>query len=338
MDITDHGHIPYFVILVRAMHEWKEAHGGNTPSSKELRDFKEYIVKKKKKDDEENFDEAVAQVYKVYQKTKIPSHIQEMFSDPECINLDKNSSPFFILLHALSVYTKRSKLSPNLLPLSPTLPDLKSDTVSYIQLQRMYKDQANSEKAEYKSILQEVIKGIKAQDIPDPVVDEFVKNCHQLRLMRGKLWGESDNESLLQSISANPAQVAIHLALSALFAYQAQNSRFPTPGSEEDLVTLNAWVYETLGRAGWKRENAVEEAGIVNEAATGPGELMFEQHLANALGEIARAPTADLPTTAALLGGFIAQEAIKMITRQYIPIDGTCVIDLISSTTGTIKV
>ena len=52
----------------------------------------------------------------------------------------------------------------------------------------------------------------------------------------------------------------------------------------------------------------------------------------------ARAPTADLPTTAALLGGFVAQEAIKIITRQYIPIDGTSVIDLISSTTGTIKV
>lgn len=51
-----------------------------------------------------------------------------------------------------------------------------------------------------------------------------------------------------------------------------------------------------------------------------------------------RTPTADLPTTAALLGGFIAQEAIKLVTRQYVPIDGVCVIDLIASTTGTIKV
>ena len=51
-----------------------------------------------------------------------------------------------------------------------------------------------------------------------------------------------------------------------------------------------------------------------------------------------RSPTAELPTTAALLGGFIAQEAIKLITRQYVPVDGVCVIDLISSSTGTIKV
>lgn len=47
-----------------------------------------------------------------------------------------------------------------------------------------------------------------------------------------------------------------------------------------------------------------------------------------------RAPTADLPNTAALLGGMVAQEVIKMITKQYIPIDGSCLIDLIETWTG----
>lgn len=49
-----------------------------------------------------------------------------------------------------------------------------------------------------------------------------------------------------------------------------------------------------------------------------------------------RSPTADLPNTAALLGGFIAQEVIKLITKQYIPMSKYCVIDLIGSTTGMI--
>jgi amyloid beta precursor protein binding protein 1 len=47
-----------------------------------------------------------------------------------------------------------------------------------------------------------------------------------------------------------------------------------------------------------------------------------------------RAPTADLPNTAALLGGIVAQEVIKMITKQYIPINGSCIIDLIDTSTG----
>jgi amyloid beta precursor protein binding protein 1 len=52
----------------------------------------------------------------------------------------------------------------------------------------------------------------------------------------------------------------------------------------------------------------------------------------------ARAPGTEIPTTAALMGGMVAQEVIKKVTKQYVLIDGVCAIDLVSSTTGTIKV
>lgn len=42
-----------------------------------------------------------------------------------------------------------------------------------------------------------------------------------------------------------------------------------------------------------------------------------------------RAGASDLPTTAAYLGGVVAQEAIKLLTEQYIPLNNTAVIDLI---------
>ena len=32
----------------------------------------------------------------------------------------------------------------------------------------------------------------------------------------------------------------------------------------------------------------------------------------------------------------VAQEAIKMITKQYVPANGYCVVDLIGSWTGTV--
>lgn len=56
------------------------------------------------------------------------------------------------------------------------------------------------------------------------------------------------------------------------------------------------------------------------------------------LFDSARTPTADLPNTAAFLGGLVAQEAIKIITRQYVPVRSACVIDMIGSWTGTISV
>ena len=50
----------------------------------------------------------------------------------------------------------------------------------------------------------------------------------------------------------------------------------------------------------------------------------------------ARAPTADLPNVAAFGGGLVAQEAIKMITKQYVPVNGFCVIDMVDMWTGTV--
>ena len=49
-----------------------------------------------------------------------------------------------------------------------------------------------------------------------------------------------------------------------------------------------------------------------------------------------RTPGSDIPTTAAFLGGLVAQEAIKLITKQYVPVNGLCVVDLVGSWTGVV--
>jgi amyloid beta precursor protein binding protein 1 len=98
MDVTDHGHIPYFVILVQGLHEWKQnvrqsgflfivrltcllpwlnsrkQHDGNLPAYKELKAFKEQLLAMKKKSDEENFDEAASQAFKVSRKTEVSDY------------------------------------------------------------------------------------------------------------------------------------------------------------------------------------------------------------------------------------------------------------------------
>ena len=60
------------------------------------------------------------------------------------------------------------------------------------------------------------------------------------------------------------------------------------------------------------------------------------RHLNDLLGISVRAPSAELPNTAAFLGGMVAQETIKMITKQYVPVKGYCVIDLVDTWTGVI--
>lgn len=45
----------------------------------------------------------------------------------------------------------------------------------------------------------------------------------------------------------------------------------------------------------------------------------------------------ETPNLAALLGGLAAQEAIKLITHQYIPINNTCVFNGITSTSSVFE-
>ncbi|KAG8779933.1 hypothetical protein FRC12_023682, partial [Ceratobasidium sp. 428] len=153
--------------------------------------------------------------------------------------------------------------------------------------------------------------------VSDDAILEFVKNAHGLVVHRGQEWGVSRPESIAQSFVASPSATAVHLALSALSAFEASHGRAPAPGAEADLAGLEASFKSFVGE-GTDTSEVSEDIRV-------------------ALGEISRAPTAELPTTAALMGGLVAQEAIKVITRQYVPVDGSCVVDLIASTTSTIK-
>ena len=54
--------------------------------------------------------------------------------------------------------------------------------------------------------------------------------------------------------------------------------------------------------------------------------------------EVARAQGGELHNIAALTGGMVAQEVIKIITKQYIPIDNTCVFDGIVSRSQVFRI
>ena len=60
--------------------------------------------------------------------------------------------------------------------------------------------------------------------------------------------------------------------------------------------------------------------------------------LVEAAEEVARAKGGELHNISALTGGMVAQEAIKLITKQYIPIDNTCIFDGITSRTQVLRI
>jgi NEDD8-activating enzyme E1 regulatory subunit len=78
------------------------------------------------------------------------------------------------------------------------------------------------------------------------------------------------------------------------------------------------------------------EAGASEERITASvgeklPEIADDERFLRAAQEVARAAGGELHNISALTGGMVAQEAIKIITKQYIPVDNTCVFDGINS-------
>ncbi|KAE9393597.1 hypothetical protein BT96DRAFT_923957 [Gymnopus androsaceus JB14] len=272
MDITDHAHIPYPVILVRALEEWRRERQqatGAPSTSDEKKAFKERIRKMMRKFDEENFEEAEAQAWRCWTPTVVPSEIQQLFT----LYSSSSSSPssFPALVSALSQFAQNNPASPQytsgLLPLTSGLPDMKSST-----------EAIQAEKKVFKEYLSKDVDDASCGYVPQKCA--CVEGSERERVERNQPGIKGANK-----LSMQPRETATHLALAAV--------RF-------------------------------------------------------SVGQSARAPSADIPTTAAFLGGLVAQEVIKMITKQYVPISagdaassgdgelGVCVVDLVETWTGVI--
>jgi len=94
MSLKDHAHVPFLIILYKALESWRRTSGKTVPSNwREKEELREIIRESKLKnedgvpEDEENFEEAIKAVNSAVNVTKIPSNVQEILQDSACINL-----------------------------------------------------------------------------------------------------------------------------------------------------------------------------------------------------------------------------------------------------------
>jgi amyloid beta precursor protein binding protein 1 len=83
---------------------------------------------------EENVVEAVKAVNTALNKTEIPSSVQKILNDEQCIHL-KEKNPFWIMARAVKEFVQKE--GNGALPLRGSLPDMTSDSQRYIALQNV---------------------------------------------------------------------------------------------------------------------------------------------------------------------------------------------------------
>ncbi|KAJ5102285.1 hypothetical protein NUU61_004507 [Penicillium alfredii] len=325
MDDHQHGHVPYILLLLRFLEEWKQSHDGNVPSNyREKTDFREFVRSNARTSNaeggEENFDEAAAAVLKTISPFSLRSTIRDIFEMSECQLPTAESPDFWIIASAVrSFYSVH-----NVLPLPGSLPDMKAQSADYVSLQNIYKAKARKDVDEVTATVRqlEFQLGRTTPAIPEREIEVFCKNAAHIKVVRGRgipqITGAS-NAATIKTIrnqlgnpdSLIPLWIACQILDAVVDDIQTSGQELQRSVDDEEL-----WQTHT--------------DRIVNLIFTDdPAALSHEarEHIDEAILELRRTEGGELHNIASLAGGLVAQEALKVLTRQYGPLDNTCVFD-----------
>jgi amyloid beta precursor protein binding protein 1 len=134
LDDMLHGHVPFVVLLLKTLDQWKAAHDGALPKNfAEKDEFKRMIKAGSRSAIEDNYAEAVANAYICFSSEVLPYESQQVLDDPQAQEANATSDLFWQCARAVSDFSK----AHGIVPVTGSFPDMTADTESYLTLQRM---------------------------------------------------------------------------------------------------------------------------------------------------------------------------------------------------------
>lgn len=361
MNRKERAHVPWLVILYKHLQLWKQQHDGNSPTTyKEKKDLKQQIRQGFQldaavgsdspddgditPDDQENIEEAIQHVNTALLPSRIPDEVQKILDDDSCINLHSESKPFWIMARAIKEFV--DKEGQGLLPVRGVIPDMTSDSDKYIQLHSLYREQAAVDVVAVTTHLLRLLQTIGRDEplslqktrspasspatmSPDNITDEYIrsfcKHASFLRVIRSRsLAAEYDASTARVSLLAeqlddvdNSDTVVYYVLLRAVDRFHSHMNRYPGLYDEHvelDIPAVKGHVHKLLQE--WGLSQQVKDEFI---------------------HEMCHYGACEIPSVAALIGGIAAQEAIKVMTSQFIPLNNTFIYNAIKQTSVSLE-
>ncbi|KAL8782521.1 MAG: hypothetical protein Q9195_009629 [Heterodermia aff. obscurata] len=323
----EHGHIPYLLLLLYYLEEWKSSHEGRPPNGfPEKKAFRTLVEKAMRTDNpeggEENYEEAVKAVNKSLNPPEISSGLRQIFESEDCKRPNAKTANFWVIAHAIRDFHSKH----GVLPLPGTVPDMKAQSADYVQLQNIYKAKARKDLAEVVESVRAAEKDfMKDSKIDDREIEAFCKGAASVKLIKGRpiqiasqpgevAWSDTTAKSLCQELGDEGSLLPLYLGF---MAYDG--------ASPHDYESMKAYCNDTVNYLQKQSGSSINVDDI-------------QARVEKVVAELVRAEEGELHNISALTGGMIAQEVIKVITKQYIPFDNTCVFDGIASKAGVFRV
>ncbi|KAJ5760345.1 hypothetical protein N7520_007501 [Penicillium odoratum] len=323
MDDHQHGHVPYILLLLRFLKQWKESHGAMPDNYKEKTAFREFVRSKIRTKNpeggEENFDEAVAAVLKTISPFSLRSSIREIFEMEQCQQLSTGSADFWVIASAIRTFYN----AHGVLPLPGSLPDMKAQSADYVALQNIYKTKARQDVEEVTATIRQLESELgRTIPILDREVEVFCKNAAHIKVVRGRGIPQINEKTDSATFKALRSGLGMPGALASIFiACQILDAVV------DEIQSNPRKSHLSIDDNGlWSAHKERILALITRDESTTLDEEA-QKSIDNAIQEIRRAEGGELHNIASLTGGLVAQESLKVLTRQYVPLDNTCVFD-----------
>ena len=231
---------------------------------------------------------------------------------------------------------------------------MKARSKDYVSLQTLYRRKAQSDLAEVTKSVRSLEKSLERPNAIDlKEIEAFCKGAASARVVHGrKVLGppttkcqdadESERwrvfarkivmENQQQSDGLVPGEESLLATLIALWAFDIVIERedkipFPRPQDKEGKFE------EALKKESSRLMRAMDTGEVVTGDDVGP----LETRVLHVAEELGRAGGAELHNISALTGGAVAQEVIKVVTKQYVPVDNTSVFDGVTSRSETFR-
>ncbi|XP_046411333.1 NEDD8-activating enzyme E1 regulatory subunit isoform X1 [Neodiprion fabricii] len=327
LDLKDHTHVPYVVILYKYLEKWISENGDvpkNYKEKQQLRDMIRSGIRKDEHDnpiDEENFEEAIKAVNTSVGRYEVPPSVMEVLNDDCCINLTAKSKPFWIIAKAVKDFMEND--GSNSLPLKGAVPDMTADTEKYISLQQVYHKQAA---ADAEAVWRRTVHLLRQIGRPSDAITEkdvklFCRHASNIYIQRGSCIADEydpktvDASEMAQSLENPESMMVYYVVLRGIEKFQVEYNSYPGEFDdhvEPDIVKLKACISKLLME--W-----------------GCGPLAKDDYV----HEFCRYGGSELHSVSAFLGGLAAQETIKFITNQFKPIHNTFIYDAVTSNSAS---
>ncbi|KAI1904161.1 hypothetical protein AGOR_G00002830 [Albula goreensis] len=330
MEKKDHSHTPWIIIVAKYLEDWYKEHNFQLPKSyKEKEAFRELIrqgiLKNENGDpvDEENFDEAIKNVNTALNPTQIASAVRDLLNEEQCTNITSQTPAFWVMARGVKEFVENEGVGS--LPVRGIIPDMIADSDKFIKLQNVYREKAIQDalvvSKHVESLLQSV--GKPTESISEQDIKLFCKNAAFLRVVRCRSLAEehsvdSFNKDEITSYMDSPdSEMVLYLMLRAVDRFYQQHSRYPG--------VYNYQVEEDIGQLKLCVNSLLQEYGLSVNVKD------------DYVHEFCRYGAAEPHTVASFLGGSAAQEAIKIITHQFVPFNNTFIYNAMSQTSATFQ-